>query len=702
MQEKQVFTRRDMVKLTALVAGSAAFAKWMDTPGNAVINTASQVTSSEVSISGPNNLASPSLTISSASSIAVPLLPQQETVLSRMARNNALLVEQGAYGWSTSYPNLEGIPMLANLPHKEQPSSEYLIKVIGIIVDLIGNFIASIAGTTYWGLWQAPATVIATTYRTIVASYSNFVSTYTNRPTLIAEALIALQLIEASLNSLIITIQNFVKPIIPYVDQIFGDPKQQGLKAYNNLFRTIPLPLAASEFNKDDYFSYLRVAGPNPVLIKGITNLPANFPLTNAQFVQVMGSQDSLYDALSSGRVFILDYVDLGLLAPKQAVIKPLTGIGYAFAPIALFAKPKNGTSLVSVAIQCSQDPSISPIILPNSTLNTSGYWRWQMAKTVVSVADENYHEMFVHLTRSHLVLEAICIATHRCLAANHPLNVLLMPHFEGTLFVNEEAALLLMAPGLFIDVLFTATLADIKTSVAKDRFSFDFYAKMLPNDLAARKVSNNATLPNYPYRDDGLLLWNAISNWAKDYINIYYTSDNDVVNDTELTSWVNEIITQGRVAGFKAIRSKAQLSDVITMIIFTASAQHAAVNFPQLPMMTYAPAMAAHSSAPAPNGSSTYTEQSWINMLPTMLTAEENLVIYNILAGVYYTKLGEYKQSTFPFAPIFNDARVAVPLNAFQAALQQIETTITSRNTQRNRPYPFLLPSRIPASINI
>ena len=50
---------------------------------------------------------------------------------------------------------------------------------------------------------------------------------------------------------------------------------------------------------------------------------------------------------------------------------------------------------------------------------------------------------------------------------------------------------------------------------------------------------------------------------------------------------------------------------------------------------------------------------------------------------------------------PHFADARVGEPLGAFQRALSQAEATIEDRNTART-PYTFLLPSRVPASINI
>src|SRR5262249_58664645 len=48
-------------------------------------------------------------------------------------------------------------------------------------------------------------------------------------------------------------------------------------------------------------------------------------------------------------------------------------------------------------------------------------------------------------------------------------------------------------------------------------------------------------------------------------------------------------------------IETLDELGSILTLAIFTASAQHAAVNFPQLPIMSFAPAfpLAAYRGAP-------------------------------------------------------------------------------------------------------
>jgi arachidonate 15-lipoxygenase len=451
----------------------------------------------------------------------------------------------------------------------------------------------------------------------------------------------------------------------------------------------------------------MRVAGPNPTLIQRATALPAKFPLSDAQYRQVMGAGDSLADAAASGRLYLLDYEGLGDMAPAGPQAKPLTGTGYIHAPIALFARPKTGRSLVPVAIQCAQEPTLAPIFLRvDDTANAEAWWAWQSAKTAVQVADFNYHEMFVHLGRTHLMSEAFAMATQRQFATAHPLSRLLSPHLEGAMFINEAATLIIMAPLTTGDVILAAPIETLQSACGRDRLAYDFQDRMmLPNDLRTRGVDDTAALPDYPYRDDGLLVWNAIAQWVGDYVATYYLSDGDVTGDYELKAWATELATSGKVHGLRPITTRAQLVDVLTAIIFNASAQHAAVNFPQYSVMTYAPFSAGTGGMPAPTGSAGQSEASWSQMLPSRLAAQEQILLFHILGGVYYRPLGEYKDNAFPHLPVLIDPAIAGPggpLERFRNALAAIEVTIRQRNTTRTRPYEHLLPSRIPSSTNI
>jgi arachidonate 15-lipoxygenase len=645
-------------------------------------------------------------TASAALPVPKPTLPQKVDPISATLRRLGLVAQQATYLWTESHINLAGVPMGAVVPPGELPAVEHQLKTVSKAVEAVTNFAASFATSTLASSSLLSLDGLRTRIAGLQASFDQLAAQSAGLLTLPAAAL-----------TLLGTLTSSVGDVGTQLKQIHHDLLSQGplgalngpktVAQYDALFVTIEKPAIAQILHDNDLFAYMRVGGPNPTLFKKATSLPPKFPLGDAQYRQAMGSDDSLADAAASGRLYLLDYEGLGDMAPAGPVVKPLTGTSYVYAPIALFARPKNGRSLVPVAIQCGQNPSQNPIFLRvDDTTNAEAYWAWQSAKTTVQVADFNYHEMFVHLGRTHLVSEAFAMATQRQLATAHPLNRLLSPHLEGAMFINEFATLIIMAPLTTGDVILTAPIETLQHECGRDRLAYDFYDRMmLPNDLRTRGVDDTTALPDYPYRDDALLVWNAIAQWVGDYVAVYYPSDSDVTGDYELKAWATELATTGKVKGFRAITTRAQLVDVLTAIIFNTSAQHAAVNFPQYSVMTYAPFSAGAGGTPAPTASAGQSEASWSQMLPSRLAAQEQILLFHILGGVYYRPLGEYNDNAFPHLPVLLDPAIAGPggpLERFRTALGGIENTIRQRNTTRSRPYEHLLPSRIPSSTNI
>ena len=146
---------------------------------------------------------------------------------------------------------------------------------------------------------------------------------------------------------------------------------------------------------------------------------------------------------------------------------------------------------------------------------------------------------------------------------------------------------------------------------------------------------------------------------------------------------------------------SLATVNDVdnaLPHVIFTASAQHAVVNFAQLQEMSYAPAYPLSGYAPAPSDKEA-TEQDWFAMLPPLGLAHYQSTLGVMLGSVRHTMLGHYPHDTFrPFA---NDDRLTPFVAGLKTRLEHVETVIRLRNQSRE-PYMFLMPSLIPQSINI
>ena|GEM_PF-1177021 len=472
-----------------------------------------------------------------------------------------------------------------------------------------------------------------------------------------------------------------------------GQPRPiVNLDDFAALFPVIPLPQISETFQADSVFARMRVAGPNPVVIERVMALDNRFPVTNEHYQSVMGKKDSLGAAEQEGRLYLADYA----IFDEAANGTYFAGQKYLYAPLALFAVPRpnqRSRLLVPVAIQCGQKPGAdNPIFTPKNGTH------WLLAKTIVQIADANFHELITHLGRTHMFIEPLVIATQRQLAARHPLGILLRPHFEGTLAQNSRVPVELVNPGGPVDRLLGATLDTSRAFTVGGVHSYPFNDSMLPDTLNRRGVDDRNLLPDYPYRDDALLLWYAIHQWVKGYLNIYYRSDADVEGDSELQNWLSELLSVdgGRMVGIGQdgrIRTRDYLIEATTLILFTTSAQHAAVGSPQGPLMTYAPAFPLAGYSPAPGYNQGATESDYLRMLPPWLQAQGQLNTLYLLGTVDYTRLGRYQSG------YFSDVRVRPKLERFQVHLERIEAVISRRN--QTRPvYEFLLPSQIPQTI--
>jgi len=269
------------------------------------------------------------------------------------------------------------------------------------------------------------------------------------------------------------------------VENIF-DPFDT-LEDYEELFPILPKPTSIKTWQSNTGFAYQRLAGANPLVIRGISSLPDNFPVSDAIFQKAMGPDKTIDSEAAKGNLFLADYAPLNnlTLGSYQKGMKTVT------APLVLFCWRARGLrgqgGLVPVAIQLYQDPTQpnQRIYTPDDGLN------WLMAKIFVQIADGNHHELVSHLSHTHLV------------AINHPLAILLRPHFQFTLAINSLAESELINPGGFVDRLLAGTLEAsielIKSSYRQRLDNFADYA--LPKELALRQVQDTSLLPPLPRR---------------------------------------------------------------------------------------------------------------------------------------------------------------------------------------------------------
>ena len=133
-------------------------------------------------------------------------------------------------------------------------------------------------------------------------------------------------------------------------------------------------------------------------------------------------------------------------------------------------------------------------------------------------------------------------MATMRNLPDAHPVYKLLQPHFRYTIGINSAARKNLINDGGLIDQIFSIEGEGKNELIGRASKAYNVQGANVKWNTKERGVDDPTLLPNYHYRDDGILIWNAIESYVTEIINIFYKSDDDVKEDAELQHWANDV----------------------------------------------------------------------------------------------------------------------------------------------------------------
>lgn len=365
----------------------------------------------------------------------------------------------------------------------------------------------------------------------------------------------------------------------------------------------------------DEEFSREMLAGTNPVLI----HLLKEFPPTSKLDPELYGNQNScitkehieynleglsVEEALGSNRLFILDHHDT--VMPFLRKINGTTGTKTYASRTIIFLR--GDSTLKPVAIELSlpsTEGGSSGVISKVYTPAEHGVEGsiWQFAKAFVAVNDSGHHQLISHWLNTHAVIEPFIIATNRQLSVVHPIYKLLHPHYRDTMTINSMARELLVNAGGIIEKTFYPSKYSMEMSSYGYK-SWNFLDQALPNDLKKRGIAvedGNCAhglrllIQDYPYAVDGLNIWTALEKWVRDYCFFYYKTDEMVQQDPELQAWWKELVEVGHgdkkdEPWWPKMQNREELIESCTIIIWIASALHAAVNFGQYAFGGYSP----------------------------------------------------------------------------------------------------------------
>ncbi|XP_059162537.1 allene oxide synthase-lipoxygenase protein-like [Physella acuta] len=452
------------------------------------------------------------------------------------------------------------------------------------------------------------------------------------------------------------------------------------------------IPERASFWRSDEYFAMQRVAGLNHSIIELVTSIPSKFPVTD-DLLQPFLEGLTLAQALEKKRLFMCDlHLMDGLLLKENRKL---------CAPIALFFLNTKNT-LRPVAIQLNQRPGIdNPIFTPGCPT-----WTWTLVKMWFNHADALYHQALTHLGFTHLLMEGFSLATHRQLSVSHPVFKILAPHFLYLHAINSLALSELLDDGGWVDKTTSYGNTGMYQLVERgfQQWSVEQHG-LLHNDLRRRGVDDPEVLPNYPYRDDATLLYDAISEYVNSYIDLYYKDNETLQADYEVQHWVKELAEERNfseggigILGLPvkgSLTSLDQLKDIVVCIIYTCSVGHAATNFIQYDEYGFPPnyplTLNKHMLKDF-----VATEADVVKALPDIVSIMDSLTITKILSTKSTKSLG-YFEVQF----IYDPKAIAI-VNSFRKRLEEISEIIDKRNIERHPSYNYLDPKYIPNAISI
>jgi arachidonate 15-lipoxygenase len=701
---------------------------------------------------------------------AVPTLPQHDSPQARDSRAFQLAMARTDYNYMRSY--LDAVPMSADLPGPEKFSLDYEAQVLKVFAPMLENFKQVVAMLLERELkGDLPTQVVADVRAAWERFDREFSLLHPVRDEKNLHALLqALSELPPALEKAL-QIPQDVETMITGLEKMFREMLATGVTAflkstlydmlsaghgraylharsiddYAALFPVMPKPLALAlerqpwmpaegvPCEQDWFFGQLQIAGFNTTQLRGVVTqaaagsasvalaeLQEKMPVTDAILRSVTGNAAlTLEQAAREGLLYVVDYAQLA-----DARTEALHGEQrYITAPIALFCWnptpppgfPPQG-ALQPIAIQLGQrfDAEATPIFTPNDCAGAGdpNGLKWRLAKYTMNVCCAIQHEAVAHLGDTHLIIEPMIVAMHRQLAAGHPLHKLLIPHFRFTININDDAIHSLIVPGGVVACNVGIAIESSLALVTRAHQAWRWDEQVPAREFARRGVDR---LPEFPFRDDTLLLWRAIHDYVDAYLRVYYRNDQDVRDDSELQGFIWEL-TAPQYCGFQGlggltatgdaqrpwrIESLDYLIEMVALILYTAGPRHAAVNYAQYPLMSYVPSVGGSLYRPSPTRSTQLESiDDCLPWYPPLDVALYGATFEYLLSAVQYDTFGRYEHN--PRDPYFTDPRVQPLVADLQQALAAVEGEIRRRNARRPLPYVFQLPSQIPNSISI
>jgi len=460
---------------------------------------------------------------------------------------------------------------------------------------------------------------------------------------------------------------------------------------YTAIYGSSELPAIAKndQWQQDAVFGMQRLIGMFPWFIQSVNNLEQfkeSFPIDEESIKNLLPNNQTLASLADAGRLYYISQDSLN--GAKAAHGHVMT------APTTLYLVNDLG-QLLPLGIQLYPTPSATnPIFTPNDDPNT-----WLGVKIHAGCADALVYSLYNHATLIHFVMSNVWTCANRTLPVEHPIYAFLKPHFWMTLYatnqiwgsMDEESGAQLKIMGIDIE--------GQNLMISRLYKDFDFRTYNPSYNFSERGVDDPEKLPNYFYRDDMLKLWSVHYDYVKSMMDLFYTSDSDVVNDYELQAWMSELAAEDGAAikglpvdGSGNLATRENLYELLTSIILTATSRHStivvsAVGYEYIPANPFLYQLAAPQDSGAVLDLKTVSDS--LPPISLAIGGRDLLASASHFLPIKINALGKYPSGFTTGWPAGAEANI----EAWQAALSQVSADIKARNQQLDFPYSALDP---------
>ena len=438
-------------------------------------------------------------------------------------------------------------------------------------------------------------------------------------------------------------------------------------------------------------------AGAHPLLLQQCREVPERLADIPAQVLSaILPKGLTLEEEAVEGRVFLLDLTDLEAgVAGKRDGGYMQARQKFVCAPACLLyqrsATNEHPSALLPLSIVLEPSKPDSPLLHPGVPERV-----WTLAKSFVACADAHYHFAISLYLETFVMLEPFVVAAKRELPQFHPLRRLFEPYFRGFLAESLRVRQALFGDGSAVDGLFALGRDGLEELVQGFSETWAPSQWNLPHLQASQGLEEaNEELP---YRDDGGLVWGCITDFVKEYLLLYYPTDDEVLSDRAVQAWYREGFlaakppgaqtAQGRKPPKHGVESREFLTNLVTSLIWARTGRRSALMGGIYDYNAFVPNRPWHLTRPPMLSKENIEEATYVGYLPSKADTAATVALCAALAVPFPKLPGTLLQDTVV------DPEARPLLERFRCNLSEVEVVLQGRNGMRETPYPYLMPS--------